>query len=718
MLMPTCQRRHAVRLTAAVLACSVAPAVAQASVTLPQGYASSIGNSSNTYPWARGSADTRFQQIYDSSLFTGQGVQQPILIQALRFRPFPGTAASWSGGSWSNLRVDVATCPNDFLLADATFANNLGPDRVTVHSGPFAIPPGALTAAGGVEPNHVVVPFAVPFRYDPAQGDLVFDVLIDGSTWSGGAVRPCDVVSGAAAQPMATRVYSTSGAAAVTGTIGLQHGLVCEVVYVPAAGLYPAFHANVTAGVAPLTVVFSDTSYSSDPQGVQSWAWDFDGDSVVDSTSPNPTHVYPSCGVYSVTLTVGDASHGLQTTTRTDYIAVDATQADYTYAQVGLGQLQFTDTSVPAATAWAWDFDGDGVVDSTVQNPIHQFADACAAVLVTLNARRNCGPASSRAKAVSISPRQLAAGTAGGSGTSGTVVVGNVFDAEVLAPLGITICSLEVRPHAFVGPYRVYLYVSEGSYLDLVDGIPRHEVLEAWRLVGIGVGESLGGSNVASSLSLATLGQPVHLPRGRYSLAVLLANPAGTAYVAYTTAGPTTQGPFADANLVLNPQPATAPGLAKYNLFGPGSIDARVWNGAVHYTTVGDDGRGRQGFAALGCSGTQAASQLTANHAPTFGSTLSLSASNLPLGAMVMITGLARRAPTPLDLGAFGAFGCSVHAAVDASVFVAAPTWNLAIPTATAFRGLVLFHQALVLDPAANALGVVVSDTSGLVVGS
>lgn len=715
---PTCHPCLLAGLAAGLVVLAAGPALAQSSLTVPQGYGTSVGNSSNSYPWARGSADTRFQQIYDASLFTGQGVQQPVLIQALRFRPFPGVAATWSGGSWSNLRIDVATCPNDFLLADAVFANNLGPDRTTVHSGSFSIAPGALTAAGGVEPSHVVVPFAVPFRYDPAQGDLVFDVLIDGSTWSGGTVRACDVVSGATAQPLGTRVYSTAGATAVSGTIGLQHALVCEVDYVPAAGLYPSFRANVTAGISPLTVVFSDTSYSSDPQGVLSWAWDFDGDAVVDSTVANPTHVYPACGVYSVTLTVGDASHGSRTTTRTDYIAVDATQADFVYAQTSLGQLQFTDTSTPAATSWAWDFDGDSVVDSTLQNPTHQFADACSAVLVTLNARRNCGPVSSRSRPVSVSPRQLLADTTGGSGTSGAVVVGNVFDAEVLAPQGVTICSLEVRPFGFVGPYRVYLYVSDGSHLDLLGGLPRHEVPDAWRLVGIGVGDSPGGNNLTSALSLATLGQPVHLPRGRYALAVLLANPSGTAFVAYSVAAAATQGPFADPNLVLNPQPAVAPGVAKYNLFGSGSIDARVWNGALHYTTVGDDGRGRFGFAALGCRGTQATSQLTATGNPMFGSTLTLAASNLPVGAMVMITGLGRYAPTPLDLGAFGAPGCAVHAAIDASVFQAAPTWNLAIPSATAFAGLVLFHQALVLDPQANTLGVVVSDASGLVVGS
>ena len=38
-----------------------------------------------------------------------------------------------------------------------------------------------------------------------------------------------------------------------------------------------------------------------------SWAWDFDGDGIIDSTVPNPTHVFAQPGVYPVSLTVGNA---------------------------------------------------------------------------------------------------------------------------------------------------------------------------------------------------------------------------------------------------------------------------------------------------------------------------------------------------------------------------------------------------------------------------
>ncbi|MFA5296226.1 MAG: DUF3344 domain-containing protein [Methanoregulaceae archaeon] len=38
--------------------------------------------------------------------------------------------------------------------------------------------------------------------------------------------------------------------------------------------------------------------------------------------------------------------------------------------------VRFTDASTGSVTSWAWDFDNDGVVDSTDQNPFHEFATA------------------------------------------------------------------------------------------------------------------------------------------------------------------------------------------------------------------------------------------------------------------------------------------------------------------------------------------------------
>lgn len=86
-------------------------------------------------------------------------------------------------------------------------------------------------------------------------------------------------------------------------------------VGVPSPLPVSAFHADVFSGYAPLTVEFTDDSTNSPT----SWLWDF-GDGLL-SSDQHPTHVYNSPGVYTVDLTVWNAS-GHNTLTKIDYISV------------------------------------------------------------------------------------------------------------------------------------------------------------------------------------------------------------------------------------------------------------------------------------------------------------------------------------------------------------------------------------------------------------
>jgi PKD repeat protein len=76
--------------------------------------------------------------------------------------------------------------------------------------------------------------------------------------------------------------------------------------YVPPAA---DFTANVTNGLAPLTVNFFDRSHCSDDT-IVSWAWDFSNDGVIDSSLQNPANTYTAAGNYSVVLTVRGAYGG------------------------------------------------------------------------------------------------------------------------------------------------------------------------------------------------------------------------------------------------------------------------------------------------------------------------------------------------------------------------------------------------------------------------
>ncbi len=122
------------------------------------------------------------------------------------------------------------------------------------------------------------------------------------------------------------------------------------------------------------SVAFTDLSSGSPT----AWAWSFPGGTPSSSTAQNPTVVYNTAGVYSVTLAVTNAA-GSDTETRTDYITVievpDPPVADFigtpTTVNVG-GSVAFTDTSTIATgvpTSWSWSFPGGTPSSSTAQNP-------------------------------------------------------------------------------------------------------------------------------------------------------------------------------------------------------------------------------------------------------------------------------------------------------------------------------------------------------------
>jgi PKD repeat protein len=106
---------------------------------------------------------------------------------------------------------------------------------------------------------------------------------------------------------------------AATGLVVVAHSskTVYFHAYQSLAGGGPSppvasFTAAPTSGVAPLTVQFTDTSSGT----VQSRAWDFQDDGVVDSTAPNPAFTYTAANTYTAKLTVSNSA-GSSSTTRT-----------------------------------------------------------------------------------------------------------------------------------------------------------------------------------------------------------------------------------------------------------------------------------------------------------------------------------------------------------------------------------------------------------------
>lgn len=86
-------------------------------------------------------------------------------------------------------------------------------------------------------------------------------------------------------------VTTASGSSIVSSTITVEEPFSVSVIAAP------------SSGIAPLEVRFT-TIVSGSNQFV--YAWDFDGDGVIDSTEQNPSHVFEDVGEVSVKLSVQD----------------------------------------------------------------------------------------------------------------------------------------------------------------------------------------------------------------------------------------------------------------------------------------------------------------------------------------------------------------------------------------------------------------------------
>lgn len=93
------------------------------------------------------------------------------------------------------------------------------------------------------------------------------------------------------------------------------------------------FGSDITSGCHPVTVQFTDLSFSH--FGINSWLWDF-GDGLT-SDEQNPTHIYTTPGIYTVSLAVSDAFNTAIFTVN-DFITVLQTpDPDFEFSNVTIG---------------------------------------------------------------------------------------------------------------------------------------------------------------------------------------------------------------------------------------------------------------------------------------------------------------------------------------------------------------------------------------------
>ena len=132
------------------------------------------------------------------------------------------------------------------------------------------------------------------------------------------------------------------------------------------------------------TVVTFDGSASSDADdSIIYYSWNFgDGNT---GTGINPSHMYAQNGIYTATLNVTDNS-GLASE-NTTMVTISDTDPVASFTGIPLNgpaplTVTFNDssTSYDGVTSWKWnfewDFGRDGIIDSTVQNPVHTYTFA------------------------------------------------------------------------------------------------------------------------------------------------------------------------------------------------------------------------------------------------------------------------------------------------------------------------------------------------------
>ena len=172
-----------VLIAALVLLGAATPARA-AFVTSPPG-ANTAGNGMGVAPFTS-VGDTngnRYQQVYSSAFFLSVGPDQA--ITAVAFRPKQGAFGTFIGSMLilSDVTVRLSTTPRnadtDFPNGlNADLATNVGADVRTVFSGPLTLTTDRLLFDTDVEDFDFLIPFQTPFRYRPAAGNLLLEVII------------------------------------------------------------------------------------------------------------------------------------------------------------------------------------------------------------------------------------------------------------------------------------------------------------------------------------------------------------------------------------------------------------------------------------------------------------------------------------------------------------------------------------------------------------
>jgi len=281
---------------------------------------------------------------------------------------------SCTAGSTTITHSDVVAFGDQYCSAFS--AGSMGPsdgmdfvctvNAEDVHGNPAQSGPTTLATYDCEAPN-------VTFTCTPTSGNEF--LTVDCTSTSTDVVTPTNELvyawtfgngdTSTLANPSIT--YTEDGLYDVSLTVtdnALNSDVLTKVEYIEVFDTLPAtsFTANPNPVDEGLDVVFTDTTVPTDPIG--SWSWNF-GDSE-SSTEQNPTHAYADNGVYTVSLTVCEATETNDCTTKAINVTVNNVNPDvdagaYLCDEAETITLTASATDVAADTlAYAWDLNGNG----------------------------------------------------------------------------------------------------------------------------------------------------------------------------------------------------------------------------------------------------------------------------------------------------------------------------------------------------------------------
>ncbi|MHB0857143.1 MAG: DUF7507 domain-containing protein [Anaerolineae bacterium] len=203
-----------------------------------------------------------------------------------------------------------------------------------------------------------------------------------------------------------THTYTAPGAYTVTLTVTDVATRTSSFTGTVAVNPPPvaSFTAAPTAGCAPLTAQFTNTSVPGTPGGgaIVGWQWSFgDGGS---STSQNPIHTFASAGTYTVTLQTTDANGCVDsfdmryTVNPAVSVSIESTPS----VCAGTAVLTATATGGNGSYTYAWDLDGDGQYDDATGATV-QVDHTLPGGLAKVQATDSSGCTATRSITVSLS---------------------------------------------------------------------------------------------------------------------------------------------------------------------------------------------------------------------------------------------------------------------------------------------------------------------------